>query len=273
MLSTVPDFGAFKSLGTLYLSDVRFEPNVFESLMLGCPSLVTLDISHCSGLKSINVSSPVLEILNLQGDQATESICLENAKNLTDLALLADRPGDNFERDTISNLIKGLSKIKSICLGEGYFKIFSIGFPKRLQGSLNCLKHVELYGVDFTETRELLFVISLLKSSPNIEKLLIESHSNNLDLGLQHTLDESIYDRCCFTQLLTVNIIVKNACNSTLKFIKFLLANSSSLEILSFNVDLGKDHYLVPHISRDLQQMERASQRAEVEFIYDDMID
>nr|KYP59741.1 F-box/FBD/LRR-repeat protein At1g13570 family [Cajanus cajan] len=185
MLSTVPDFGAFKSLGTLYLSDVRFEPNVFESLMLGCPSLVTLDISHCSGLKSINVSSPVLEILNLQGDQATESICLENAKNLTDLALLADRPGDNFERDTISNLIKGLSKIKSICLGEGYFKVSKpqhICFPKRLQGSLNCLKHVELYGVDFTETRELLFVISLLKSSPNIEKLLIEVTRIHLNL-------------------------------------------------------------------------------------------
>ncbi|KAL2349057.1 hypothetical protein Fmac_003057 [Flemingia macrophylla] len=270
-LSFVPDFGVFNSLVNLHLSDIRFESNVSESLMLGCPSLVTLDISYCLGFECIIVHSPVLEVLTVQGDQPTNSICLKKAENLTHLALLADVLGNNFETD--SNLIKGLSIIKSIYLGEGYIKMFSIDFPERLQGSLNCLKNVELYGVDFTQTRELLFVIALLESSPNLEKLLIESHSNNMDLGVSHTLDVSKYDHCRFNGLLTVNIIVKNVCNSTLNFIRILLAKSTSLEVLSFNIDLGRGHYLIPYISRVLQQTERASQRVEVEFIYDDLMD
>ncbi|TKY69468.1 F-box/FBD/LRR-repeat protein [Spatholobus suberectus] len=223
-----------------------FESNALESLMFGCPSLVWLTIAYCSGIECINICSPTFKALHVQGDQVIKSICLEKAKNMTDLSLMVDEPGDDFESDTVSNLIKGLSKIESICLGEGYIKIFSVGIlPERLQRSLNCLKYLDLFGVNFNETRELLFVISLLESSPNLEKLSIESYSDGMDVGLPHTLEKSKYNSCCLTELLTVHIIVNNACKNTLNFIRFLLANSPSLEILSFKIALGQDHYSI----------------------------
>lgn len=90
--------------------------------MLGCASLVTLIISSCFGFECINVPSS-LKILHVQSDQVIQLIYLEKAENLTDLSLVADTHGNNFERKTISNLLKALSKMENIYLGEGYVKV------------------------------------------------------------------------------------------------------------------------------------------------------
>lgn len=121
-LSTVPNFSSFKSLVYLMLVDIIFESSAID-LMFGCPSLVMLSICYCSGFECINVSSPALEVLHVQGEQVIKSIYLEKAKRMTDVSLMADNPGDNFDMDTISNLIKGLSEVESMCLTEGYIQV------------------------------------------------------------------------------------------------------------------------------------------------------
>ena len=65
----------------------------------------------------------MVECLHVQGEQVIKSICLEKAKRMTDVSLMADNPGDNFDMDTISNLIKGLSEVESMCLTEGYIQV------------------------------------------------------------------------------------------------------------------------------------------------------
>jgi hypothetical protein len=76
----------------------------------------------------------------------------------------------------------------------------------------------------------------------------------------------------CFSQLQTVSIRVgttdfKHAMSLT----RFILANSSSLKTLAFKVDFGReklDPAVLLSISRNLLLMERASQRARLEFTH-----
>ncbi|XP_020224816.1 F-box/FBD/LRR-repeat protein At1g13570 [Cajanus cajan] len=269
-LSFVPNFGGFKSMFTLILDDIIFESNALQSLMFVCPSLVILTISYCSGFECINICSPTLKDLRVSGDEFIKSICLEKAKNMTHLSLMNDQPGNNFERDTVTNLIKGLSKIESICLGEGYIQIFSeAGFlPKGLQTSFNTLKYLELDSVNFCNSREILFVISLLKSSPNLKELLIESRYTSNVMEQPHTLEVSKYNSCCLSQLQTVSINVYKVCRNTLNFIQYLLANSPSLESIAFTIDAIQEHSILG-IKQDLQQMARVSKKVEVELSYE----
>ncbi|CAL0315385.1 unnamed protein product [Lupinus luteus] len=74
-----------------------------------------------------------------------------------------------------------------------------------------------------------------------------------------------------YIKLKTIEIEVKNPYKHVLGLIRFLLANSASLEILKFKVDPGIDKLDIPlmlSISQDLLDMERASPRAQVKFIY-----
>ncbi|KAG5062937.1 hypothetical protein AAZX31_02G119800 [Glycine max] len=270
-LSTVPNFSSFKSLVYLILVDIIFESSAID-LMFGCPSLEMLSISYCSGFECINVSSPALEVLHVQGEQVIKSIYLEKAKRMTDVSLMADNPGDNFDMDTISNLIKGLSEVESMCFTEGYIQIFSTAYtlPKSLQKPLNCLESLELEGVNFDDTTELLFVISLLKSSPNLEKLFIQGNYI-AGVDLPQILEKSKYNGCCLSHLLTVHIKAYKPCENTMNFIRFLLANSTSLELLTFYIVPAHDHqqhqYSISSVGRELKQMARASKSAVVEFI------
>ena len=122
-LSLPPNFRGFKSLIELHLYHIRFESNALESLISSCPLLDVLTISSCSGFEYIDVSAPSLTDLYIKDDQVIKSICLQKAKNLIHLTLLGDKPRENFEKDMLSNLIKGLLKLETLSLGEGYIKV------------------------------------------------------------------------------------------------------------------------------------------------------
>lgn len=81
----------------------------------------------------------------------------------------------------------------------------------------------------------------------------------------------SYCNSCCLSQLRKVNIRVGTAYEHALDLIRFLLANSPSLEILTFMVGFCRKQLATPtlfRISQDLLQMRRASERAEVKFLY-----
>lgn len=77
---------------------------------------------------------------------------------------------------------------------------------------------------------------------------------------------------CCVSQLQTVEIIVKASCQHVMSLIRFILANSPLLETLNFYVhDLSSnlsDASMLLSISQDLLLMERASQGAVVQLLY-----
>ena len=89
-------------------------------------------------------------------------------------------------------------------------------------------------------------------------------------------LKELEWNSCCLDQLETVNISVGTGYKHAPELIRFLLANSPSLEILTFKVGLGLKQSDTPQLlslTRDLLQMRRASQNAEIKFLYDGLIE
>ena len=122
-LTLPPNFCGFKSLIELHLYNARFTSNALESLISSCPLLEELTLSFCSGFEYIDVSAPSPTELYIEGDRVIKTICLQKAKNLVHLTLLGAKPGENFENDNMSNLIEGLLKLESLCLGEGYIKV------------------------------------------------------------------------------------------------------------------------------------------------------
>ncbi|KAK7407634.1 hypothetical protein VNO78_09601 [Psophocarpus tetragonolobus] len=240
------------------------------NLVSHCPLIEHFTLDYCSGFEHLNVSSPFLEALHIKGEEALKSICLKQAQNLFDLKLLGDEGGDNIERGWVSDLVKDLPKIERLCIGRGYIKNLSVGVnPRGLFWPFNTLKYLKL-GVNFNEVEELMLIISLLESSPNLEELVIKSQSK--DVQSQIILKEFDCYNCYFSKLQTVKIIVEVSFEHALKFVQFVLAKSPSLEILTFKVGhLGLNESDAPtlfRISRDLLQMQRASPRAKVKILY-----
>jgi hypothetical protein len=77
---------------------------------------------------------------------------------------------------------------------------------------------------------------------------------------------------CCLNQLQTVNIcICGNSRQHAMSLIRFILANSTSLKTLTFEVRFGSQELDAPmllSISQDLLLMKRVSQSAQVKFIH-----
>lgn len=90
-------------------------------------------------------------------------------------------------------------------------------------------------------------------------------------MDLPQILEKSKYNGCCLSHLLTVHIKAYKPCENTMNFIRFLLANSTSLELLTFYIVPAHDHqqhqYSISSVGRELKQMARASKSAVVEFI------
>ncbi|XP_020206139.1 F-box/FBD/LRR-repeat protein At1g13570 isoform X2 [Cajanus cajan] len=173
ILSTVPNFHGFKSLVDLNLYYMKFESCAFECLVSGCPSLLKLTIYHCSGLEDFYVSS-ALKSLHIEDDEVIKSICLKQTQNLASITLLANGLGDEIDREWVTDLFKDLSKLERLSLGTAYIEILSAGVGINLQVLLKDVKHLELKGVNFIEARELFFIIHLLESCSNLEKLVIK---------------------------------------------------------------------------------------------------
>jgi hypothetical protein len=76
--------------------------------------------------------------------------------------------------------------------------------------------------------------------------------------------------RCCLHRLQTVNIYIVYCTQHAMSLIRFILANSTSLETLTFKVGFDSEKLDAPilaSISQDLLWMERASPRAHVKFL------
>ncbi|KAK7283801.1 hypothetical protein RIF29_13547 [Crotalaria pallida] len=239
---TLPaDFRSFKSLLDLQLLYVEFEFGALERLISSCPILDSLTLGYCYGPDCINISSPTLTVLCIEHLQEIKSICFKKAQNLTDLTLKIEPAAINLQllQDSIT--------------------------------SLKYLKYLNLDGVNFDEPEDLLFMAALLKSSPNLVELVIMIYGWAVAPLPNHQRAVDFSNSCCLSQLQTVNITVVTASEHALDLTRFLLANSPSLEILTFEVLhwLGRKHYeKLLTISQDLLRLGRASPRAEVKFLY-----
>ncbi|KAL5553565.1 hypothetical protein UlMin_040966 [Ulmus minor] len=279
-------FKGFASLKSLKLHQVLVSPDVIESLISSCPLLESLEFTYADGL-ALSISAPNLKYLCLDGE--FKDISLENTQSLVELfidmyvpdyiANHHDQVTEYLGQSSSCKFTKFLGKVPLLekLTGKVYFtKYLSIGLHlgRQLAITYNHLKFIELGQVNFEDEKEILVVLLLINSAPNLEEFQISPGSPTPPDSLTDTEEaddlnlwekESLL-RCKFEKLRVVKM--KDMCGFSheMELIKFLLSRSSVLETMyvipSVNVINGRMNILI-----ELVRFRRASAQAEILFI------
>ncbi|XP_058740356.1 F-box/FBD/LRR-repeat protein At1g13570-like [Vicia villosa] len=260
-LSIPPNFYGFKRLLELHLVCVRFESGALENLMSGCPFLEKLNIELCDGFEYLDISSTTLKVLLLQLSDDMKSICLKKAKNLIDFTLDANH-------NSLSDSIKSLPKLKRFSLVRGKKNPYAESIPPTLlTSSFSSLEYLQLDDLNLNDKEDIVFFVSVLKSAPGLIEVVIKSHNDN-DTSQVLDLSKELECRSCCLKFQTVDIYVRANPQYAMSLIQFILANSPSLKILTFNCNSKKlNARTLYRISQDLLWMKRTSPRAHVKFL------
>ncbi|CAK8543164.1 unnamed protein product [Lathyrus sativus] len=260
-LAISSNFRGIKKLLELDLECDEIESSALETFMSGCPILEKLSIGFRFGCDHLVISSPSLKVLVLEL-YSTKSICLKKANNLIDFTLKLSKLG------TIV-YIKSLPQIKKFSLTNwGEIPLADIIPPTLLTSSFSSLEYLKLDEFNLNDKGDILYFVTLLKSAPCLVKLVIEDCNFNDTTQVSDHLKELECRSCCL-KLQTAEIFVAASTQHGMSLIQFILGNSPLLKTLTLNVcSYGELDGPMLKISQDLLRMERASPRAQVNFIH-----
>ncbi|KAK7275089.1 hypothetical protein RIF29_16196 [Crotalaria pallida] len=265
-------FKGFMCLKSLNLHQVSISPDAIESIISSCPILESLALSYFDSL-ALTIRAPNLKYLYLEGE--FKDICLEDTPLLVDISVamyMTDDIAEHFEQSSNCNFVKFLGGVPNLerLVGHIYFtKYLSIGSDLRnLPVMYNNLEIIELYQVGFEDMKEMLVVLRLITSSPNLKELHI-SGSSSLS-SASDTLDLEFWEKerpsdSMLSQLKVVKLTDVCGVPHEMEFIKFLLGCSPVLEMMSI-VPCVHDTENQMRMLIDLVKFRRASTTAEVVF-------
>ncbi|XP_047182522.1 F-box/FBD/LRR-repeat protein At1g13570-like [Vigna umbellata] len=268
-------FKGFVCLRSLNLHQVLISPDAVESLISRCPLLESLSLSYFDNL-ALTISAPNLKYLYLEGE--FKDICLEDTPLLVEISIamyMTDDIAEHFEQSSNCNFLKFLGGVPNLekLVGLIYFtKYLSIGIDSvHLPIMYHNLETIELYQVNFEDTKEILVILRMITSSPNLKELHISGSSNipiaadapDLDFWEKGSLSDSALNK-----LKTVKLSEMGGWPHEIEFIKYLLCRSPVLETLSIIpcvFDMGNNLKMLI----ELVKCRRASSRGEVIFIHE----
>lgn len=268
-------FKGFSFLRVLSLQQVSAAPEVIENLIANSPLLKKLSLSYFDSLE-LSISAPNLKILYLDGE--FREINLVNAPLLVDITVALYMPDDYaelFEHSSHCNFehfLGGVSNLERL-VGYIYFaKYLSIGIEQwEHKVTYHHLKIIELYRVSFEDIDEILVILHLIMSSPNLEELHISGSSNTVcspDDPDMIFLETQYPSGCRCDKLKSVRITDLSGLANEMEFVKFLLGNAPALQMMymtpSCYVSNMKTYMLI-----ELLRFRRASPRAQIIFTQD----
>ncbi|KAM0001183.1 putative F-box domain, FBD domain, leucine-rich repeat domain superfamily [Helianthus debilis subsp. tardiflorus] len=262
-------FKGFPNLKRLNLQQVSIDPDAVETLIASCTLLESLTLSYFEGAK-LTIRAPNLKYLMLEG--YLKDICLENTPMLVVVSIAMYMTKDMKEhlyQSSSCNFDKVLGGVPSIqrLTGHSYFtKYMSIGNTLgEIQPTYRQLRIIDLYQVGFDDMTEIMVILRLILSAPNLQTIQIEGSSWSTD-----PLDLDFWDKECprdatFAQLKVVKLTQISGLPHEMRFIEFLLGNSPVLEVMDvtknvYETDEYEDMFMA------ILAFERASD--DVEFIF-----
>ncbi|KAF3442133.1 hypothetical protein FNV43_RR16049 [Rhamnella rubrinervis] len=202
-LDPSPSLTGFLCLKSLNLHQVIVDPEAIESLISSCPLLGSLALSYFDSL-ALNICVPNLKYLCLEGE--FKDICLENTPLLVAISVAMYMTED---------------------IAEHFEQRHDL---ERLTRTYRHLKVIELYQVNFEYMKEILVVLRLIMSSPNLEELHI---SVSLVISVFILINALKLSKYTFQRLKLVKMTEMSGVPHEMEFIKFLLDRSPELEIRS----------------------------------------
>ncbi|XP_004237207.2 F-box/FBD/LRR-repeat protein At1g13570-like [Solanum lycopersicum] len=279
-------FRAFGQLLSLRLFNVSISEEHLEILISRCSLVEDVELDISNPLSYIQFNAPNLKFLNI-GSKII-SICFKNTPLLADVSIMAeslnhgpveslDVNRDFVERGTcdLREFFGSLPAIKNLRLDHFIIKTLIAGIdeiPTTLPMPLLNLTKIYLFDLCLTGLEEIRFLLCLIKSSPNLEEIVIIIQAINNERGDDRTSLELLkaeYDSGIkLNRLTNVSLIDIRGTKTEMKFIKLLLAKSPVLEkmmISPFYIGPESPQTLV-EILMQINTFQRASLRAIVNF-------
>lgn len=225
----------FPCLLSLDLDHITMTQHAFENLISSCPLLKSLTLGNFDGFRHLNIHAPSLEVFNIGGD--FDEVSLENTLSLTEVYIQMDNdPDDYLPHDYSCNLLKfftHLPHVRRLEFHNYFLKYLAFGdVPKRLPRQCLGLNYLYMW-MNFNDWEENLAALCLLRSSPNLEELVVLAREVKEEVENDTNFCEQVHLDFPFTKLRCVKIVGISGVEAELNFIGFLLANSPVLETMT----------------------------------------
>ncbi|XP_058775538.1 F-box/FBD/LRR-repeat protein At1g13570-like [Vicia villosa] len=264
-------FKGFVNLKRLDLNQVLISSKAIERLVSTCPLLECLSLKRCDCL-ALTISAPKLKYVHLYGE--FKDICLVDMPLLVELFVSMYMPHDDLDLEQSSNcnFVKFLSGVPNLKRLDGFVhftKYLSIGNDPRHHAMMyNNLECIQMGPVSFKDKKEILVVLRLIRSSPNLKELHISgmsdiqvsTYTEDLDFWEKEYPSDSI-----LSKLKVVELKEMSGVPCEIEFIKFLLGSSPVLEKMFIIPYIGNREYLL-QMSAKLMEFRKASTKAEIYF-------
>ncbi|XP_021976615.1 F-box/FBD/LRR-repeat protein At1g13570 isoform X1 [Helianthus annuus] len=269
-------FKGFPNLKHLTLQQVHITRDAVENLISSCTLLESLTLLYFDSRK-LTIRAPNLTCLVLEGE--FKDICLENTPMLAVISVamyINDDIAQHYDQSSSCNFDQFLGGVPSIqrLTGHGFFtKYMSIGNTLgEIQPTYRQLKVIDLYQVSFDNLKEIMVILRLLLSAPNLQVLQI---GGSADASLAtDAVDLDFWDKECprdatFEQLKSVKMTQMLGLPHEMRFIEFLLGNSPVLELMDIaqNVhDETDENHDQSEMYTEILGFETASAEVVIEF-------
>ncbi|XP_059648650.1 F-box/FBD/LRR-repeat protein At1g13570-like isoform X2 [Cornus florida] len=168
-----PTFSGFSRIISLEFILVDFPDGVLGRLVSSCPLLERLKLEGPMYYDYLEIDAPNLKFFS--SNARFKSIDFQNAPLLAVVSITSDDVDEEGKASEMINVFGCLPVIETLQLGRRFVKFLIVGgVPERLLFTLDLLKVLQLDEVYCGKIAEVSFVLCLIKSSPNLQKLEIE---------------------------------------------------------------------------------------------------
>ncbi|KAL9242405.1 hypothetical protein vseg_016401 [Gypsophila vaccaria] len=251
-LSLPSSFGGFPCLISLKLYTCEDDNKKLGRLIHNCPQLESLDLILSEGINCLTINSPKLQRLVLNG--AYNLVCLEETARLLKTFVVDSEGGD------MAHILSRMPNLEMLMLSN--FHECELEPPKSLASGLKQL-HTLILGMPLTCQYTISLLLCLFKSSPRLSQLQVTA------LKCTGCVDKlPMFDMSCTPEpLKRVEFLRFSGSCSELHLVKFLLAQSPSLELMTIQLDMtvigGPEAKF--NLAKAVTRFRRASPNAEVD--------
>ncbi|CAM8904500.1 unnamed protein product [Rhodiola kirilowii] len=255
-------FGGFCNLRHLSLWGL-LEGTQISNLVSKCPLLERLAITHVADGDTLVIDAPRLISLCAHCSLAT-ILKLKNVHSLTTISLLF-RPLGTMKFCQLFDIFGSLSKVGSVTLCNlRTINDIPRYAPTSLPTTLHNLRHLTLLRSNISSPQCIRFILCILKSSPNLQKLYLEIHPSayTTDEAALQILDMPIKEPHTLNNLLTVKIKGILGNKVEIMFIKLILSSTPVLETMYLTGEFMVEEAEITFMS-ELLKCERRSPQAQ----------
>ncbi|KAF8017399.1 hypothetical protein BT93_H2540 [Corymbia citriodora subsp. variegata] len=223
-------FEGFKKLYYLYLQSVELSSGL-DVLISRCPLLQRLNLRDLQGITRVNVETACkLRSLDIGGTFL--DVAFGDANCLESVTVDFGPGSGNANLSNLHKFFKNMHKIQILNVKNYSLKYLALGnVPHTLPHALLHLKDLSIC-MDFTSKEEILTVMCLMRSSPQLKKLEFENRPNNRQTTRTGTMADFWQDHhsFCLEQVQVVSLHNFRGTEPESEFIKFLLTGLPNLE-------------------------------------------